>query len=566
MEASVARRMWLVGEPLHAVTYFAAESFAAWEAAGIRGFWRGYFATRAAPFGPVGPEVVTASFFNFAPSMVERALPSVWTLATPEAALAARSEGAAAALRAIVGDAIDAAAVARATDAVREALAGCTLEGRALFAANAALAWPDEPLAALWHGLTLLREHRGDGHNAGLVAAGLDGLEAHLLAGALEAGGATRSTRLDARGWTDGEAEAAFASTVGAGAGGCGWCRDRRRPRPVRPRRRAHRRSGDGAVAPSWPGGDQRARGDAAAVGRARRTVGRRAVPQPDRVAGAELMIRGAGRLPQVRDGALASQVAWVAHRRRKVAAHVALSNQIQGHLDLVFPGLGACFDGILTTKSGRVVVRDLADPDRMRRLGLEGLVGFVARRGVQLRRPKAQQLLDAAGVALRLPPAERTPIGSPTPAPPTGPQDSSRPSTPRPAAAAAANTSAEKDPSSSAPRSSSSAAASPATTPTSLPTGGACAATANGPWSLLSRSATGPTASPSRCSAAKSPTTRPDGPPQWQAGPSWRRPEAGPPERRDPPAGINDDRRGRTEQPPRRPASSMAGAGTDVA
>ena len=92
----------------------------------------------------------------------------------------------------------------------------------------------------------------------------------------------------------------------------------------------------------------------------------------------AELLVRGAGRLPQVRDEALASQVAWVAHRRRKVAAHVALSNQIQGHLDLVFPGLGACFDGILTTKAGLVLVRDLADPDRMRRLGVEGLVRFV--------------------------------------------------------------------------------------------------------------------------------------------------------------------------------------------
>lgn len=77
----------------------------------------------------------------------------------------------------------------------------------------------------------------------------------------------------------------------------------------------------------------------------------------------AELLIRGAGRLPQVRDDALATQVAWVGHRRRKGAAHVALSNQIQGHLDLVFPGLGACFDGILTTKAGRVLVRDLAEP-----------------------------------------------------------------------------------------------------------------------------------------------------------------------------------------------------------
>jgi hypothetical protein len=211
VDASIARRMWLVGEPLHAVTYFAAASFAAWEAAGIRGFWRGYFATRAAPVGAVGPEVVTASFFNFAPTMVARALPSVWGLVTPEAALTARADGAATALQAILGDDGDTAAVSGAAGAVRQSLAGCTLEGRALFAANVALPWPDTPWAALWHGLTLLREHRGDGHNAALVAAGLDGLEAHLLAGALEAGGASPTTRLEARGWTDDDVEAAWA-------------------------------------------------------------------------------------------------------------------------------------------------------------------------------------------------------------------------------------------------------------------------------------------------------------------------------------------------------------------
>lgn len=125
----------------------------------------------------------------------------------------------------------------------------------------------------------------------------------------------------------------------------------------------------------------------------------------------AELLVRGAGRLPQVRDEAMAEQAAWVSHRRRKVAAHVALTNQVQGHLDLVFPGLGACFDGILGTKAGAVIVRDIADPDRMRRLGVEGLRRFVANRGVILRRAKAQQLVDAAKVALQLPSAERNPI-----------------------------------------------------------------------------------------------------------------------------------------------------------
>jgi transposase len=109
----------------------------------------------------------------------------------------------------------------------------------------------------------------------------------------------------------------------------------------------------------------------------------------------------------------MAAQAAWIAHRRRKVAAHVALTNQVQGHLDLVFPGLGACFDGILGTKAGRVIVRDLADPDRMRRLGREGLRRFVARRGVVLRRAKAEVLMEAAVVALRLPPAEREPVAA---------------------------------------------------------------------------------------------------------------------------------------------------------
>ena len=104
MDAETARRLWLVGEPIHALTYFAQPAFDAWEAAGISGFWRGYFATRAAPFGEVGPEPVTASFYGFEPAMVARALPSVWALAAPAVALEARLAGMDAALRAVVGE------------------------------------------------------------------------------------------------------------------------------------------------------------------------------------------------------------------------------------------------------------------------------------------------------------------------------------------------------------------------------------------------------------------------------------------------------------------------------
>ena len=80
MQASFARRLWRVGEPVHAIIYFHPASAAAWSTAGIRGFWRGYFATRAAPFGETGPGPVTATFYNFHPAMVSRALPEVWTM------------------------------------------------------------------------------------------------------------------------------------------------------------------------------------------------------------------------------------------------------------------------------------------------------------------------------------------------------------------------------------------------------------------------------------------------------------------------------------------------------
>lgn len=126
----------------------------------------------------------------------------------------------------------------------------------------------------------------------------------------------------------------------------------------------------------------------------------------------AELMVRGGGRCPAIRTDALATQAAWVAHRRRKVAARVALANQVIGELDLVFPGLDGCFSDLLRSKAGWVLVTDICDPDRVRRQGVEGLRRFIARRGVALSCPKSVQVVEAARVALRLPAAERAALG----------------------------------------------------------------------------------------------------------------------------------------------------------
>lgn len=49
VELSSARTTWRVREPYHAMIYFAPEARDVYPAAGLWGFWMGYFALRAAP-------------------------------------------------------------------------------------------------------------------------------------------------------------------------------------------------------------------------------------------------------------------------------------------------------------------------------------------------------------------------------------------------------------------------------------------------------------------------------------------------------------------------------------
>jgi hypothetical protein len=219
--AHTARAMWTLFEPVHAVIYFAPEARGAFEDAGLRGFWRGYFAGRAAPLGPTGPAVVTASFFNFAPAFVARAIPAVWDLISPEDALRIRLAGADAALRGLLAGREAEAELA--ANLLWQAIGELDFSGRVLAAANAALAVPggdlssgesssgesssgesssgeSSSLARLWQAATLLREHRGDGHFAALAAADIDGCEAVALRCCIDL---RREDLQPVRGWTD---------------------------------------------------------------------------------------------------------------------------------------------------------------------------------------------------------------------------------------------------------------------------------------------------------------------------------------------------------------------------
>ncbi|MFJ3903346.1 hypothetical protein [Streptomyces sp. NPDC090025] len=209
--------MWHLLEPLHAVIYYAPEAFT--EAASL-GYdtserWPSYFAWRAAPLGPVGAARTASAWYSFDPAMVARYVPAVWDVATPEAVLAARLRAVDAAYRAILGDeVVEGPDIAEAAALARRAAEATDLAGRPLAAANAELPWPDAPHLVLWQAAMTLREHRGDGHLAALLTAGLDPAESLVSFAAI---GAASEATFAGRGWSEKDWSAARARLAARG-------------------------------------------------------------------------------------------------------------------------------------------------------------------------------------------------------------------------------------------------------------------------------------------------------------------------------------------------------------
>ena len=193
-----ARTIWSHLESVHAVTYFAGESIEAAKAAGLRGFWMGYFGFRASPLGPVTPGVVEAVFANFELAMVRRSIPDAWDFADPADLIVARAQAGEAALRRLSPHVEDAAL--QVNEDLEAVIKCATSIARPLFAANRDITQFDDPVRRLWQNCTTLREHRGDGHVAALAAAGIDGCEAHLLVAAER--GWSADVFFDNRGWS----------------------------------------------------------------------------------------------------------------------------------------------------------------------------------------------------------------------------------------------------------------------------------------------------------------------------------------------------------------------------
>ncbi|MBC8363724.1 MAG: hypothetical protein H8E59_01830 [Actinobacteria bacterium] len=207
----------------HGFVYFSQEATEEYAAVGVEGAG-GYFASRAAPLGPVSPEVVVATFYNFSPDLVRPAMEGVWDRVSPDDVQRARWRAVMRILDATVADAMTDAEVVEALGVAEACVSALSHAGRPLAAANASVLplleeseFAGNRLLRLWQLVTILREWRGDAHIGLLIAEPLDGCECTVVSEMLfHRPGIIRSTRawpepdwslaverLTARGWLD---------------------------------------------------------------------------------------------------------------------------------------------------------------------------------------------------------------------------------------------------------------------------------------------------------------------------------------------------------------------------
>ncbi|WKD31545.1 SCO6745 family protein [Streptomyces xanthophaeus] len=205
-----ARRCWHAAiNPLHATIYFSPDLGKELATLGIKDPVAVNLASRSAAMGAVGPGTVTATFYNYRHDLIARHLPAVWDTATPEQVLAARLRAADSTLRRLLGpETVGSPEIAEAADLAMLATEACTRHARTLYAAHADLPVPDAPHLRLWHATTLLREHRGDGHLAALLLAGLDPVEA-LISHTATGRGMSAKWIKAIRGWEQSDLDAA---------------------------------------------------------------------------------------------------------------------------------------------------------------------------------------------------------------------------------------------------------------------------------------------------------------------------------------------------------------------
>ena len=138
-----------------------------------------YVATRAAPLGDAGNEVVAATFYSINPTFIGMALDLCRESTTFTEAAAARDEAVVAGLAQYVPEICD--ELATFAEPMWEIADGLSLSGRVLFAAHREWPRPDDPLLSTWLAVNCIREWRGDTHWGLHLAEDIDGPMAGIL-------------------------------------------------------------------------------------------------------------------------------------------------------------------------------------------------------------------------------------------------------------------------------------------------------------------------------------------------------------------------------------------------
>lgn len=187
-------------------------------------FFSGYVSCRAGVLGQSAPgRLVASAFAVFEPSFLADAWDRGRALLDQEATQQLRETETTANLRETLDGHADEGEVAETAAVLERAVDACSLTGRPLFAALLARPRLPDPYGRLWRAADLVREHRGDGHNAASIVAGLTPVEMGILAELWV--GYPLGEYSGTRGWPEGTATAAARRladrglVTGAGAG-----------------------------------------------------------------------------------------------------------------------------------------------------------------------------------------------------------------------------------------------------------------------------------------------------------------------------------------------------------
>jgi hypothetical protein len=208
-------------EPVAGQVYFSPECHEGYAALGFAGSpgrfgdvaapdGAAYFCSRGSVMGQVPGEVVAAAFGVFNPAVVVPLVAQGWTLTDAATICDARTVGATGQLRRVLGD--TPAGLARANELLARAVDPLRPEGRPLYAGQAALGLPGDPLGDAWRRADTLREYRGDSHVSAWTAAGFDAAEIGLLTELYW--GLTLRTYIRTRAWSDADLDGAEARLV----------------------------------------------------------------------------------------------------------------------------------------------------------------------------------------------------------------------------------------------------------------------------------------------------------------------------------------------------------------